>query len=177
LGSVGQLPPGELAIHAATLFGTAILNVVLSGLLFSLLMSRYGKVGLLEMQALIASATLLNFVPMRPGLFGRIAYHRMYNQIAVTHSATVIVQAVCLSAAIAGYVIIAVVLSLKCSINLWILISVPLPILAAGAATIKGLRPWLCAAGVRYLDLLVTAGPHFPGLSVFGLPTPPPGGP
>jgi hypothetical protein len=48
-----------------------------------LLMRRCGEVGFREMLALILSATLLNYAPLRPGLVGRVAYHRAVNQIAI----------------------------------------------------------------------------------------------
>ena len=72
LAAIRRPAPGYLVLLLA---GVAA-NVVLTGIMFSLLMSRYGRVGLLEMQALIAAATLVNYLPLRPGLPGRIAYHK-----------------------------------------------------------------------------------------------------
>lgn len=50
------------------------------------LQSRYGRLGRLEMLDLIASAWLLNHLPMRPGLIGRIGYHKKVNAIRVRDS-------------------------------------------------------------------------------------------
>ncbi len=47
------------------------------------LMRRCGRVGFGEMLALIMSATLLNYAPMRPGLIGRVAYHKTINRIPI----------------------------------------------------------------------------------------------
>ncbi len=45
-----------------------------------------------QMTQLIGVAWLLNYVPMRPGLFGRVAYHRAVNGIALKDSLRAIVQ-------------------------------------------------------------------------------------
>ncbi len=74
------------ASHLGLLLGSVLANLLLTGLLFTVLISRYGNVGRVEMQALIATATLLNFLPLRPGLFGRIAYHRTFNAIPAAAS-------------------------------------------------------------------------------------------
>lgn len=54
---------------------------------------RYGALGLGENTALITSAWLLNFAPVAPGLFGRLAYLKLVNGIRVNHSARVILWA------------------------------------------------------------------------------------
>jgi hypothetical protein len=64
--AIVQAPPSQLASHLGVLAISVVINIVLSGALFSLLIKRYGRVGAMEMQALIAAATLLNYVPMRP---------------------------------------------------------------------------------------------------------------
>ncbi len=50
------------------------------------LQSRFGPVGRAEMLDLVASAWLLNHLPMRPGLIGRIGYHKKINAIRVRDS-------------------------------------------------------------------------------------------
>jgi|GEM_PF-2275160 len=45
--------------------------------------TRYGRVGVGEMFALIVAAWLLNYLPAWPGMFGRLAYHKAVNKIAV----------------------------------------------------------------------------------------------
>ncbi|MHC5023327.1 MAG: hypothetical protein ACYTGG_05380, partial [Planctomycetota bacterium] len=93
LAQVRHPSPG----HVIVLLGSVALNVAMSGVVFSLLYARYGRVGRLEMQAVIASATLLNYLPMRAGMFGRIAYHRTVNGIAVRDSTKVIGQSLALT--------------------------------------------------------------------------------
>lgn len=47
---------------------------------------RHGEVERREMLALVASAWLLNHLPMRPGLVGRIGYHAKVNRIRIRDS-------------------------------------------------------------------------------------------
>ena len=51
------------------------------------LLSRHGKLGKREMAVLIGSAWLLNsYLPMRPGLIGRVGYHKSVNNIRLRDS-------------------------------------------------------------------------------------------
>jgi len=69
------------------------LNWLLTTTVFWRLTSRYGRVPFAEMYALLGTAWLLNHLPMRPGLIGRIAYHKAVHGIALRHSSVVLVQA------------------------------------------------------------------------------------
>lgn len=48
-----------------------------------MLLRRHGRLGLGEMHALVGSAWLLNHLPLRPGLIGRVGYHKLVNGIRV----------------------------------------------------------------------------------------------
>lgn len=72
-------------------------NLFVVSVAFWLLTNRHGRVRLAEMIALISSAWLLNFLPMRPGMFGRIAYHKKYNGIGIKSSARVLGETMVLS--------------------------------------------------------------------------------
>lgn len=74
----------------ALAFALPLLNVAATGALFWTLTSRYGRVGFTEMNALIASAWLMNYLPLRAGLLGRVAYHKTVNNIRVQDSARVL---------------------------------------------------------------------------------------
>lgn len=63
-----------------------IVNWLFVGLCLHALMRRHGMVGVREMLELVGSAWLLNHLPMRPGLVGRIGYHAKVNQIRVRDS-------------------------------------------------------------------------------------------
>jgi hypothetical protein len=71
-----------------------LINITVVSLSFSVLTGRYGRVGILEMQALVTSAWLLNVVPFRPGLLGRVAYHKAINGIPIRDSIKVLLQAI-----------------------------------------------------------------------------------
>lgn len=58
-----------------------------------LLMNRYGRVGNGEMLCVVSSAVLLNYLPLRPGMFGRLTYHKLVNGIRLTQSATAVIWA------------------------------------------------------------------------------------
>lgn len=86
-------------------------NLFVVSVAFWILNNRHGRVRLVEMIALIASAWLLNFLPMRPGMFGRIAYHKKYNGIGIKASTRVLAETVALSGvAMAGMGLLALVL-------------------------------------------------------------------
>lgn len=66
---------------------------LLSSAVFHRIMSVHGRVGFLEMNALVAASTLGNLVPMQAGSIGRVAYHHAVNGIPVRASLLAIVQA------------------------------------------------------------------------------------
>lgn len=66
-------------------------NWFITSLLFYTLTRHSTKVRLGEMTALIGSAWLLNIIPGRPGLMGRVAYHTVVNHMPVKDSVKVIV--------------------------------------------------------------------------------------
>ncbi len=68
-------------------------SLALTTTVFWILTRRFGRVGWWEMCGLIGSAWLLNMLPMKPGLIGRVAYHRVISGIPVTHSLLVLVLA------------------------------------------------------------------------------------
>ncbi len=63
-----------------------LVNWVFVGLCLHALVRRHGVIGRGEMLALVGSAWLLNHLPMRPGLVGRIGYHAKVNNIRVRDS-------------------------------------------------------------------------------------------
>ena len=99
-------PPLRLAALLALVAATPLL----SGVMFYLLTRRCGVVGIGEMCWLITSAWLLNFLPLNPGMFGRIAYHRAVNHIPIRASATTIIWATVLSVIAAAILLVLVVL-------------------------------------------------------------------
>jgi len=74
------------------------------------LTGRYGKVGFGEMLGLIGSAWLLNLLPLRLGMVGRIAYHKKFHGIRVRDCAKVLFQALACSAGALGLLILCVLI-------------------------------------------------------------------
>lgn len=96
------------------------LNVSITAASFFLLTRRFGRVGYAEMLALIFSSWLLNHLPMRPGLVGRVAYHKAVNAVPVFASVRVIgEQIVCGATGLAGVLI--VVLATRGTHDAWLI--------------------------------------------------------
>lgn len=146
--------------HLFLLLACVLGNVVLTALMFSVLMSRYGKVRLIEMQALIGAATLLNFLPLRPGLFGRIAYHKTINHIPAADTAKTIGQAIALSLGVAGCLALCLVLAVQFHLTLWVVLAMPFALLAFGTL-VGSTRLWALAGLIRYVEVFVWAARYY----------------
>lgn len=122
---------------------------------------RHGVVGRGEMLALVGSAWLLNHLPMRPGLVGRIGYHAKVNNIRVRDSVEASIWSLV-------HAVIANVLGLGLALlvqpgaglgRLTLILSVPILVLiiAAMLAETKSDQLGLMVRGLmwRYADLLV----------------------
>ncbi|MEM1329225.1 MAG: hypothetical protein AAGG07_01560 [Planctomycetota bacterium] len=138
---------------------------------------RAGPVGLGEMHAVIGAAGLLNYLPMRPGMVGRIAYHKRVNGIAVRESVRLLLLSVALSV-VALLVLLGVALLSDGAGELWVYAigSVPAVLLGltawmAGPATRTG--AWLLASAARYADMVVWAARYQVVFAVAGAPVSP----
>ncbi len=157
------------AVDVVVLFGTVLANIVLTGLMFSVLMSRYGRVGLVEMQALIAAAALANYLPLRPGLFGRAAYHKAFNDIAVGATVKVTLVALAISVAIAAYLAGALFIAGRVSIPLWVGVCGAVPVLVT-VAMVPASRRIGAAALIRYVEVLLLAIRYQAAFALIGSP-------
>ena len=81
----------------ALLLAGALVNVIASAAGLRALLLRHGQVGGMEMQAVIASSTLLNYAPLRPGLASRAAYHHLVNGIPLMATMLTVVQSMALA--------------------------------------------------------------------------------
>jgi uncharacterized membrane protein YbhN (UPF0104 family) len=156
-------------IDVVVLFGTVLANIVLTGLMFSVLMSRHGRVGLVEMQALIAAAGLANYLPLRPGLFGRAAYHKAFNDIALGATVKVTLLALAISVAIASYLACCLFIAGRVSIPLWVFVGGAIPVLATVAAVPASRRIGV-AALIRYVEVLLLAVRYQAAFALIGSP-------
>ncbi len=154
-----------------------LFNWLFTSGMFVVLNGRYARVGAAEMSALIASAWLLNLLPLRPGLVGRVAYHRRVHGIRVRDSMKVLV----LSVGSTGTALVLLLLAVAASGGgagpgrAGVFILAPALALAAGAAVLRRRAPpsptpagdgasppgashaWRLPAAVlmRYLDMVV----------------------
>lgn len=132
------------------------LNLAATSMSFWVQMRRHGSIGAAEMAALIGAAWLLNCLPLRPGMFGRIAYHKAVNGIAVRDSVRAMVVGLA-----AGLASVAVVLAIAAAMGpdrgarAWAA-ALSVPGAVAGVMALSMRRGWI--AGVfffRYLDVLI----------------------
>lgn len=141
-----------------------------------LLLSRFGRLGLGEMNALIGMAWLLNYLPMRPGMVGRIAYHKAVNGIRVKQSGIVLAEGAAITAISSGVLLLGALLLRGVEARAaWVLV-VASPIVVGGAASaaLWSARPLLaryCAAGaLRVVDMAVWAGRYALAFAIVGSP-------
>jgi len=93
LASAREASPATVAL----LVGGAVINLVASAAGLRALLLRHGQLGVMEMQAVIASSTLLNYAPLRPGLASRAAYHHVVNGIPLMATMLTVVQSMALA--------------------------------------------------------------------------------
>ncbi|MEL7472629.1 MAG: hypothetical protein AAGK04_04865 [Planctomycetota bacterium] len=88
LDAMGRAPWWMVAIVVAS----PIANWWIVAASFWIMNDRWARTGLGETGALIGSAWLLNFLPLRPGMIGRVAYHKRFHGIAVRDSIRVLIE-------------------------------------------------------------------------------------
>ncbi len=130
-----------------------------------------------EMLALVGSAWLLNYLPMRPGMIGRIAYHKRFNRIPVRDSVLVLVEANAMTAGAVG-LMLALALTLRAAPPWgswsWLVLALPgaafVCAWAIGAARGSAWTAWAVAAAARYADLLVWLARYACAFALLGRP-------
>ena len=94
IDALKRVPPVSLAL----LVLLPLVNVAINAECFRLLLRSHARVSRTEMLALIASSWLLNHLPLRPGLLGRVAYHHAVHGIRPASSARAVVESIVLGA-------------------------------------------------------------------------------
>jgi len=158
------------------LLGAIVGNLLLTAGVFGCLIRRFptdtAKVGRLEMVELIGASTLINFVPMKPGLFGRIAWHRVVNHIPAVNSARTILESVGLSMACAAAIVVALLAAHRWQLPLVVPLSVPAVVLLT--LMVPGFtRPFAMAGLCRFVDLLLWGARYFIAFQLIGQPISP----
>jgi len=153
-----------------------------TSIVFWLLSRRYGLVRFGEMHLLIGAAALLNLMPMRPGMFGRIAYHKRVNGIRVQDAIKVTVLCMVLTAIVNALALLVALAAYRAApVYAWLALATPAVLLAAAGfarAAAKGgvFQPAaavLLATAARYLDTLVWIARYAIGFSLIGHPISP----
>ncbi|MEI6474884.1 MAG: hypothetical protein WCO75_05775 [Planctomycetota bacterium] len=142
-------------IALAAIITAIIANQVLTSGVFWTLMRRHGHVGFLEMNELVATSTLGNYVPMQAGSIGRMAYHRAVNGIPVRTSLVVILQAMSATAVATCAVGAGAVLAVGAGAPWWATLLVPLVWLPL--AIDAAWRPFAVVMVLRSVEVLVWA--------------------
>jgi hypothetical protein len=152
-------------------------NWLLMALSFWILMRRHGPVGLGEMTFLVGAAWLLNYLPLRPGLFGRVAYHKAINRIPFVKSIGATIAAIVCSG-----VAIVVLLGIAALLHGQLMGVVaaggvtPLVLMLATAAVMPGTTRWMpLVLALRYADLVVWTGRYLAVFAIIDHPLSPAG--
>lgn len=141
-----------------------VLNwLLVSGCLWMLL-RRHGPVGLGEMNVLVGSAWLLNHLPMRPGLIGRVGYHKLVNGIRVRDAVESTLWSLGL-AGVAGAMGFSLALAIpegSGAVTIGFVLAGPVALIGVGALAARGAGAvrsgWLLGAlSARYADMGVWA--------------------
>ncbi len=157
-----------------------VLNAGVVAWSFQILMNRFGRVPYDDMAALIASAWLLNYLPMRPGLVGRLAYHKAVHKVSFRSSVAVSV-ALALMTGLAAAHLLAIWIAFTVHVafgaavaiaSVWLVLvlsAVAANRSPAGAVPTGALRSTLV---LRYLDLAVWALRLVVAFEIIGQPIP-----
>lgn len=140
---------------------------------FRVLTGRYARVGRAEMAGLIASAWLLNYLPMKPGMLGRIAYHKHVNGVRYADSARVVGFGLLLTGVSLG-ILIVVALLVRTAGPAWIWCSVPAMVLGLASIVTRSRGPWagrlVYGAFLRYLDSMIWVCRYAAAFALVGAP-------
>lgn len=153
---------------------TPLVSWLTTSLAFWLLSRRHAPVPLSDMTALIGAAWLLNYLPFRAGMVGRVAFHKRYHAMAVRDSVGVMVKALVATGVSLAALLAAAALSTRVDSELARGAIVLAPtLLAAGIALgagVLGLSFWPEAGAVaaRSLDMLAWAARYLIAFELLG---------
>ena len=169
LGQAGHAPWWLVA----ALLALPIVNWLTVSLSFSVLTARFGRVGTREMAALIGAAWLLNYLPLRPGMIGRVAYHKKVNGIRVRDAARVMGENMAMTGVASACLFGIALASAPLPGEGWRSLAAiaPLPVLAAVASTGGGMtRVYAVALAMRWVDMLGWVGRYAAVFALVGEP-------
>jgi hypothetical protein len=177
LDTISGAPSGLVAAAV----GLYLVNFLFASASFWVLTNRYGRVRYVEMLGLITAATIFNYLPLRPGMLGRVAYHKYINGIPVRNSLKVLASGlVCAGVAMVSLVVTAWLghtLGLS-DVGSVALMGSPLAIAGLGVPVIRAVGPaefWRFPAAMafRYLDMCVWTARYAMIFALIGRPLTP----
>ncbi|MEM1183552.1 MAG: hypothetical protein AAGI53_00975 [Planctomycetota bacterium] len=148
---------------------------------FVVLIPRYvppdGKqVDIGEMAALVGSAWLLNYLPLRPGLVARVAYHKTVNKVLARDSARMLVESGALTGVAVTTLLAIAVLMMNAPGTTALIVSSVAPLGVTGLAWavlgLSGSPLWRYAAALEFklLDMAIWVARYAVVFSLVGAP-------
>ena len=172
IGSLRDAP----AWLIASAFALPLVSWLATSATFWLLSGRYARVPAPDMVLLIGAAWLLNHLPFRPGMIGRVAYHRKYHALAIGDSVRVMISAMVLRGVSRGLLLVVAmsVSRVEQPAAQAACLGVPTAVVGVVAAVARavGWSWWREAAalGVRSLDMLSWVGRYAIVFALVGRP-------
>ncbi|MCA9295942.1 MAG: hypothetical protein KC983_05480, partial [Phycisphaerales bacterium] len=161
------------SVERADLWRFALLGVFIivhlstSASVFHVLTRKYGHVPWFDMQMLIAAAALLNYLPLRPGLVGRIAYQKAAYNIPARDSIRIVVESLLFSAATAGWIVLCAAATFVLPLSFTTLCAFGPVLLLIGCATPA--RRWCLAGLLRIVEIALWAVRYDLAFSLLGV--------
>ncbi len=121
----------------AAVFAMPLVSWLATSATFTLLSQRYARVPWQDMMALIGTAWLLNALPLRPGMVGRLAFHKKYHQMPITASIRVMILAMILSLIALALLFVAALLVLQITSQSAQIVVLLIPTGAIGLAAVS----------------------------------------
>jgi uncharacterized membrane protein YbhN (UPF0104 family) len=167
LRALSAASPTTIALLLASMLG----SVFLTGCVFWILTRRFGPVPFGEMQALMAATTLANYLPLRPGLVGRVLYHRSRHGIRPVDALRTIVEAMLLTALALAALVPALLAAERWNAHPAIAFAAPAVLGAAFLVPVRT-RVMAIAFQCRYAEALLTALRYHLAFELIGAPVP-----
>lgn len=171
-----SLTPAFESLREAPLWLVAIapllvvVNLVLTSLHLQLLLSRFGRVPTIEMQMIIAATSLANYLPLRPGLVGRLVYHKQVHGIRLRDSARTQIESLIIGLLVITLMLPMMLLAewLNTGVVIWLF--APLVLSALAAIPARPYRLWLGVFALKYADILAWSCRYLVAFELVGQP-------
>lgn len=155
------------AAEIALLLGSVAIGIALTASLFTILVRRFADVKYGEMLALIAATSLANMLPLKPGFVARVAWHKARHGMRARDSLRTILEAIALSAMVAGSMLGAVAFLRAVSLPVDSAVAAPLCFTLAGF--VPRARIFVRAVLVRHAEFTLAVVRYHIALTLVGV--------